>query len=326
VKPSIFTCACALALAALLLAAPVAAQDLELPEDTTEQRWQRLANRTADLYAALVALGDAQGMSAEEVGAWVGEFYAEKAWLTSPDAPGLAVFMHRNLMGMPAGETQVLQTTPDSVTVRFNRPIDSMMFAGDQRLGVPAERIAVMLRAIDHSHASAVGIELERQVASDHDVLTLTSLYGNFEVANNDIRWARSAFLGQLNWLQLLSVRMKSGMTAREIGEADAELYAPTWTAETPWQLLRGMVWNEMSHPDAKCEVLSASADEIKARCREFGREVTEANQEEFGVTPEDALESDLAFRSGVADYLGMSWSQELVDGWVLITVSRSGT
>ena len=44
-------------------------------------------------------------------------------------------------------------------------------------------------------------------------------------------------------------------MSAQEMGAADAELYAPTWNADTPWRFFRGMVWNQMSDPDTDCEV-----------------------------------------------------------------------
>jgi len=324
VKRIILMATCALVLAGLMPTAPAIAQDAELREYTTEQRWRRQGRLLVDLYSAVVALGEANDMTAEEVGSWIGEFYVERGWMTGMDADGFTRWLHRNVTSMTGAEAEVVGSDPDSITVRFNRPVESRMGAGDQNLGVSAGEIGAMLRAIDEAIAEGVGIGLEREIAEDHDVLTITSLYGQFDVANNDIRWARAGFFNWLNWLQFMSAQKASGKTAREIGEADAALHAPGWSgSRTPWQLLRGMIWNEMSNPNAECEVLSASADEVRARCRQYWIGVVEANEESFGVTPEDVYESGRAFRQGVAEYLGMKWSQEIVDGWVVMTVSR---
>jgi hypothetical protein len=66
-----------------------------------------------------------------------------------------------------------------------------------------------------------------------------TRKYGPI-VASDDIRWARGTYLSWLTWMPLLSLRMENGLSAAEIGAADAELYGPTWSARTPWQLFRG--------------------------------------------------------------------------------------
>jgi hypothetical protein len=150
----------------------------------------------------------------------------------------------------------------------------------------------------------------------------METLYGPIE-ASNDIRWNRSAYLSWLNSLQLISLRKESGMTAREIGEANGELYAPTWSAQTPWALFRGMVWNQMTDPRTNCEVLSASPDEVRARCHMFFRQLVEQNQSRFNVTLDDVLESNRAFAGKVAEYLGMSWTEVIEGDYTVVTVTR---
>jgi len=305
----------------LLGISPLFAQDIELPEYTTEQRWQRLGTLMVGWQAAMVAFGEAQGMSAEEVGMWVGEFFS-KGWLSGREASQMLRSFNRNFMAMPDAFVEVIDTTPTSVTARHNHPIEPFLGPGGRSNGVSGDEISTMLRALDDVIAEWNGVGLEREVQSEYDVLTMKTKYGPIR-ASDRIRWNRNAYLSWLNWLQLLSMRMESGMTAQEVGAADAEIYGPGWGSQTPWQLYRGMVWNWMTDPDADCETLSASPEEVQARCKQHYREVVEGSQEYHNVTPEDVFESGRAFAVGVADQLGMVWIETLEDGYRMITVTR---
>jgi hypothetical protein len=311
-------------LGAILLsgAARLNAQELELPEYTEEERWERLGELTVGWQAALVALGEAKGMTAEETGKWVGKFFS-RSWLSGGEASWYFRWAYgRNFMAMPGASVEVLATTPTSVTGRVNRPEDAALGPGNRLMGVPGKKINAMLNAIDATVADWVGVGLERESDGEYDILTLETQYGPIR-ADDDIRWARNSYLSWLTWLQYMSLRMESGMTAEEIGVADAELYGPGWGARTPWALFRGMTWNLMSDPNADCEVLSASPDEVRARCLEHYRDLVIQNEERFGVTPEDVFESGRAFAMGVADLLGMQWAEVLEDGYRVITVTR---
>jgi len=306
----------------LLVGAPsLPAQDVTLPEYTMEQRWNRLATLMVGWEAAVVALGESHGMGPGEVGTWIGEFFSQD-WLGGAEAVQLLRGMNRNFTAMPDATVEVLASTPTSVTARFNRPIDARLGAGGRVVSVPGESILRMLTALESTIAEWVGVDLERRVDGDHDVLTLRTRYGPIQ-ASDGIRWARGAYLSWIARLQLLSLRKESGLTATQIGEADAELYAPSWTAQTPWQLFRGMVWNQMTDPNTDCEVLSASPTEVRARCREHYRELVTANQSRFNVTSEDVFESGRAFAMGVADHLGLRWVESLEGGYRMITVTK---
>jgi hypothetical protein len=304
----------------LFVGVPLSAQDIELPEYTMEQRWQRLATLTVGWHAAVVALGESQGMTPEEVGTWIGKFFA-KSWLGGAEASQFLTGTYRNFMSFPDAEVEVMATTPTSVTARFNRPIDDMV-GPVGRIGVPRENIVAMLERVDAVVADWVGVDMERRSEGDYDIVTMETRYGPIR-ASNDIRWNRSSYLSWLTWLQLMSLRMESGMTAREIGAANAELYKTTWSAPTPWRFFRGMLWNQMTDPGTDCEVLSASSDEVRARCREHYRDLVEQNESRFGVTPEDVFESGRAFAEGVAEHLGLRWTEVLEDGYRVIAVTR---
>lgn len=69
---------------------------------TDQQRWERLASNTLAWQAAVVALGEAQGLTPEETGKFVGEFFSQ-GWLGGAEAGQLLVGFYRNFMGFPGG-------------------------------------------------------------------------------------------------------------------------------------------------------------------------------------------------------------------------------
>jgi hypothetical protein len=165
------------------------------------------------------------------------------------------------------------------------------------------------------------GIAAEKERDGDYDVVTMETLYGPIQVSD-DYRLGRLNLLSTLAWLQLLSVRMESGMSAAEVGAADAELHAPSWGSTTPWQLFRGMHRNAMTDRNYQCEVLSAGPQEVRARCPIQNEALVNANGARFNVTLQDVVDSGRAFAEGVAEYLGMRWVETLEDGVRVITVT----
>ena len=302
-------------------AVPVRAQDVQLPTYSTEQRWDRLAFLNLGWQAAFVALGREKGMTPEEVGQFAGEFFAP-GWIGGAEGVQLLRGFYRNFMSLPGASVEVVGSTPTSVTARFNRPIDAWLAPGGSTMGVTRAEIDAMFEAIDAAIAEWVGVSVERRADGDHDVLTFTTEYGPIR-AGDEIRCSRGAYRSWLTGRQLMSLQMASGLSAREVGEADAKLYGPGWTARTPWQLYRGMVWNWMTDPDTHCEVLSASPTEVRARCALNYRQVVEQNQERFNVTVQDVFESNRAFAAGVADQLGMQWTETLDGDDRVITVTK---
>ncbi|MBT8395583.1 MAG: hypothetical protein HKO65_01850 [Gemmatimonadetes bacterium] len=306
---------------AVLTAIPAQAQEIELPEFTMEERWERMAFLLVGWEVAIISMGEQHGMTPEEVGHWVGKYFSQ-GWLGGREAVQLLTAMNRNHMAFPGATSEVVSSTPTSLVARFNRPGDSQMGAGGVTMGVSTEDLNTMLVALNQTIADWNGVALEVETDGDHDVLTMETLYGPIQ-ASNDLRWNRGNYLSWLTWLQLMGMKLESGMTAREVGEADAALYASTWSARTPWQLFRGMHWNAMTDPNYSCEVVSAGPDEVRARCPiQYEAVVTNAGVQ-FNVTPEAVTEANQAFAEGVAEYLGMRWVETVEDGVRVITVTR---
>jgi hypothetical protein len=313
----------AFVLLSLLCAGPSAAQesDLQLPEYTAEQRWQRLAFNAASMQAALLELGRQHGMTAEEVGTWAGEFYS-KGWLSGQEAAPYAVAVNRNHMMWPGATSEVLSSTPTTVQIRFNRPWEAVIGPDRQIAGSTADEFQAMWRATNLAISDWVGIDVAWDEGEDSDVLNLRTEYGPIQAAN-DLRWARGAFLSWNNFFQLLELKMQSGMTAREVGREAGELYGPGWTAPTPWRLFRGMTWNAMGDPNTDCKVLSASPSEVRAQCA-IGYTAQRVSQAStyFDVTLDDVLENGRAFAESVAEQLGMRWEESWDEEYRTITVT----
>lgn len=295
--------------------------DIELPEYTDEQRWRRAATGTLSFQAALIAMGRERGMSAEEVGVWVGEFFSQ-AWVGGLEARQLVVGMYRNHMSSPGASAEILETSPTTVKARFNRPMDPVIGADRQHLGVSADEFYAMYGGTSTAVADWVGVELTRDSQDDHDVLTMTTQYGPIQISDRS-RWGRQAGLSSQTWYRLLELRMQSGMTAREVGQADGELYGPGWSSTTPWSLFRGMVRNQMGDPTTDCEVLSGSPDEVRGRCVITAVLRVRQSSNYVSVTVEDVLESGRAFAESVAEQRGMVWEESWDDTHRTIRVTR---
>jgi hypothetical protein len=83
------------------------------------------------------------------------------------------------------------------------------------------------------------------------------------------------------------------------------------------------MYYNWMSHPDQECELLAASAAEVKARCNRPWVEFLEARGEAYGVDVAEFETTGLVFCQGIAEYHGMEWIQEREGDDFLITIRK---
>lgn len=305
----------------LLLRGPIAAQqpDIELPEYTDQQRWERLGMNCAWWQAGLLELGKVNGMSPEEVGKFMAKYYSQ-AWTGGFEAATVLYYLNRNHMAWPGATMEILSSSPTAVSARFNRPLDTYIGEDGVFGGHSAEEIHAMRRAAEVALVDFLGATLEKEEEDGHDVLTVQARYDGINAATAQ-RWYRLAYLSG-NWeMTVLDLMMKQGMTAQQIGEHWAKTYGPAWESETPWQLYRGMTWNLMTDPLAECEVLSASADEVRARCRIFQDLRVQQSTDYTDVTLEDVLVSGRAFAEGVAEQRGLQWEESWDEEWRTIRV-----
>jgi len=311
------------ALASTLPAAVLAQQeDFQIPEYTEQQRWNRLASGMVYFQAALLELGMQHGMTAEEVGGFVGDVFA-RSWVTGADAAQFMVNFNRNYDAFPGAESELLDSSADEVTARFNRPWEAWVGLDRQIIGITSDEFLDLHRGLTLRLSEHVGIATTWTDERDHHVVSFRTEYAPIG-ADDNLRYGRLAYLSWLTSLQLLDMQMKeTGLSARELGLQQGEMYAPSWTSRTPWQLFRGMVWNGLAHDRTMdCEVLSASPQEVRARCTHTFEQRIGQGANYFDVTVEDFLENIRGFGEAVAEARGMVWEERWEPGVRVIRVS----
>jgi hypothetical protein len=315
-----------LLLVALLVpaGAPVEAQtrEFELPEYTDQQRWNRLAFGLVSFQAALLELGKKHGMSPEEVGAFTGEFFSS-GWLAGIESTPFAVALNRNHMGYPNATAEVVSYDDWEVEVRFNRPWEEWVGLDRQMMAITSDEFLAMQRGLHLALSERVGITTTWDEDGDHDVLTLRTDYGPI-TADDNLRYGRMAYLGFLTSTQLLDEQMKrSGLSARDLGLQQGDLFAPSWGSVTPWGLFRGMTWNALAWDRTyDCEVVSASPEEVNARCTHTFEQRIGQVSGYFDVTVDDLLENLRGFAERVAEHRGMRWEETWEPGVRIIRVT----
>jgi len=142
----------------------VQAQEIDLPEYTTDQRWTRAARFGVNGQVTLISLGKDQGMSVAEIGEWVGNFY-KQGWTEGPREPSAAVVaFYRNQKVFPTGEMEVVEVSDDAVTVRFNRP--HLLVFGDDMVhyGVTVDEYEEVMKIAQDIIGDWIGLDLDQRI------------------------------------------------------------------------------------------------------------------------------------------------------------------
>jgi hypothetical protein len=285
--------------------------DYDLPERTPQQRWATAANHALSYQAALMAMGKEMGMSPEEVGDWVGKFIAEESWRGGMEAHLYAGTWYNNFMHAPGAEAELLEAESGRVVLRMNDPLASAIGLDMQHMGIPGKDFYRMRAALDAAIADYAGVTVTEEWEGEDAVVTVQADYGPMYV-NDRLKYARAGFLGSGMFHRVLDAQIKEGVSAYEAGVASGRMYAPGWSSLTPWQLYRGMVWNEVAMNNwTDCEVLAATPVMVEARCSTapVRRRVNQASAY-TDLTVQDALDSGRGFAETVAEARGMRWEE----------------
>jgi len=307
----------------ILFGGPLVAQqtELEFPEYTDQQRWERLGMNASWWQSALLEMGKMNGMSPEEVGKFMAKHYSQ-AWAGGYEAEGALFYLRRNHLAWPGATVEVLSNTANTVTARFNRPMDT--YIGDDGVfgGHSAEEMYAMRNAAELALAKFWGVTLVKEEEDGSDIVEIEANYEGIN-ASDRMRWLRMAYLSGNTFHQLMDLKIKSGMTPEEFGAEWAEMYGPGWGSDTPWQLYRGMTWNLMTEPFTECEVLSANAEEVRARCSTAAQGLRVQQSSDYhDITLEDVLVAMRSFAEGVAEQRGLRWEETWDDEWRTIRVT----
>lgn len=293
-----------------------------IPEFTNDQRWGRLAYLDLSWIGSVVALGRAKGMSTSEIGEWLGHHFA-RSWVGGLDARQFALSFRWNLLSHPQGKVEIVQFTDTLVVARYNTPVLSAFGADRDFNGLALGDYQTIMMRANSIIAEHVGVALDQRYEGDWLVATMRNTY-KAPLASAELRWGRAALWSKLQLIESVRLAKATGKSAAAAGRDVGRLYADTWTGvDTPWRLFRAWMWNGMSDPNYVCDVQSASATLVKARCNRPWMATVRDNVQRTKVAIDDVEAYQLAMEQAVAEHVGMSWEVQMDGDDRVITVQR---
>lgn len=140
--------------------APSAGQDL--PQYTTEQRWERAASQATAAFLGMIALGKQAGRTVDDTGkALVGVF--GPGWSKTMGPVEMARAVRRNVLLWPKAEVTALELTPTVAKIRFNRPWMDTFGQSNDAYGVKAEDLERTLEVFQRAIAEERGMTMDAQ-------------------------------------------------------------------------------------------------------------------------------------------------------------------
>lgn len=293
-----------------------------LPEYTNDQRWGRLAALDLSAFVAEISLGKAKGMTADQIGEWLGEHYTT-TWAGGLDARQLATSFRWNALSHPAAKVE-MTTFTDSLVVMRSFATELAGFGPRREIrGVTLEEYRKIFAHVNRIIADYVGVALEQRYDGDWLVLTMRSKY-TLPRADAALRWNRANTGIRYAQIDAIRIAKAAGKTPADAGAESAKVWASTWTTtDSPWRLFRGMTWNAMTDPNYVCELQTASATIVRARCNRPWVGLVRGWAALSGVSLEDFEAFMLAQEQGTASALGMSWNVQADGDYRIITVRR---
>ena len=293
-----------------------------IPEYTNDQRWGRSAALALSQFVSEIDLGKSRGMSIDEIGQWLGEYYA-RSWAGGLDARNLAISFRWNSLSDPDSKVEFTTFTDTLVVMRINTAVLDD-FGPDRRYrSVTLDEYRKIFEHVNRIIADQVGVKLEQRYDGDWVVFTMRNGYAPLR-ASDEVRWGRAAFVLRVVHIDVVRTGKTAGMTPREVGLASAKAWESTWTStDTPWRLFRSLAWNNFTDPEYVCEVLAASPTQVRGRCNRPWLATVRANAQRSGVSVEDFEAYNLGIEQGIAASLGMTLDVVLEGDARVITVRR---
>lgn len=308
----------------LACAARAAAQGAApaLPEYTNDQRWGRLAALDLSTVVTEISLGKAKGMTTDQIGEWLGEHYTQ-TWAGGLDARQLATSIRWNSLSHPQAKVEMTTFTDSLVVMRIFATEVAGFGPKREIRGVTLEEYRKIFAHSSRIIADYVGVALDQRYDGDWLVLTMRNKYA-LPRADETLRWNRANSIIRFVQIDAIRIAKAAGKTPAEAGTESSKVWADTWTAtDTPWRLFRGMTWNAMTDPNYVCDLQTANATTVRARCNRPWAATVRTNAARTGVSLEDFEAFTLAQEQGIAMSLGMSWDVQNDGDYRVITVRR---
>lgn len=163
------------AVCVLVAAAPALAQEPaapEMPEYTQEQLWNRSSALGWTTLATTMAYARAVGQSVPELNRWLFELY-EPGWSDQLTPFTLARGMRLNHVSDPHGTFEVLESGPELVRVRHNKPWERLFGESGELYGVSVSELESFLLGFYRDLADSRGLTLTYDDDGDRYVVTI---------------------------------------------------------------------------------------------------------------------------------------------------------
>jgi len=302
---------------------PLAAQQAaELPDYTNDQRWGRLGLIDAAWVTTTIALGKSKGMTAEQIGDWIGDYFTT-GWAGGLDARQFLFYLRWNHLAYPQGRVEVTTFSDSLVVARFNTALAGTYGPDRWYFGITTDELKTATLRWHQVLADFVGVRLDGRYDGDWLVLTLRNGY-QAPRASAQIRWERAGWLYKIMAIEVIRIAKLGGMTPQQAAQNGVKVWADTWQGtDTPWRFFRWVAYNGMIDHNQTCAVETADAAMVKARCNRPWQAAVREQAERTGVTVEDYEAYMLAQEQGLAASLGFSWDAQIDGNFRILTVRR---
>jgi hypothetical protein len=155
---------------ALWLAAPLAAQEQDVPElgdYAAEQRWERASSQLTLSWVAAIAYAKSIGQSVVEYANFCVEMFAPSWGEAGSGSVNIVRGVHRNLMMWPDTEFELVEASATSVTAKANRPWSA--YFGEDRTwyGVTQDEFEELLQIFNKGVANHLGLDYSDRIEGD---------------------------------------------------------------------------------------------------------------------------------------------------------------
>ena len=162
-----------LSILALSMLGSARAQDIDLPELTSDQNWNRTIDHAMAFMSVSAAYAEDHGDGIEEYGRWIGKQFAPSWGEEGSGTPAQLVRgWYRNASAWQGLEFEVLEATDGMVKARSNRPWASY-FGEEDLYGLTEGEFDQLVAFIYDEIAIYLGLDFDQAQDGDHLVITV---------------------------------------------------------------------------------------------------------------------------------------------------------
>jgi hypothetical protein len=138
-------------------------------------------------------------------------------------------------------------------------------------------------------------------------------------------RWGRASSQFTLSWVAAIAYAKSVGQSVKEYGEFCVETFAPSWgePGSGSVNIIRGMQRNFLLWTGAEFELVDASATSATGRLNTPWSTYFGDDRTWYGITQDEFESLFRIFNEGVADHLGLDYSDRVEGEWWYMTFTE---